>query len=779
MTGGTRSPQERSPGTAGARRAADAPRPARRPLAALAAAVLALPVTLLAPPAAAAPGPVAPDDAGDPDRPVAVDLTRLEPRTVSPGVPVTVAGTITNTGEEAVTDLDVRLQRGEQLTSRAALVAAETDDDPATAAATPFTDLPGELAPGDSTGFSLTTTAEELGIAAEGVYPLVVNLNGVGEDGERQRVGELTTWLVQPPAQPAVPTGVAWLWPLTERTHRDAAGRFVDDGLAAAVSPGGRLDRALAAVERIPETAAVGAEPAPVARVTLAVDPALVEELGVMAAGPYDVAGREDAGEGTEEAGEYLDRLRAVAAEHDVLALPYGDVDADSLTAAGLSQVLTRSLPGAAGDGATGEGAAGGTAEPGGAPDAEQPPVAGVGSDVLGETLDVEPRTDLAWAVGAALAPDTLATLRAGGVGGVVVPAGALDDGTAALGLTGEGAAARTTVPGADGEVPVLVSDPRLGPLPTRDGGGLAEGGQRFLAELALLTLAPAPGGTAGQTVLVAPPRALDVDPATAAALIADPGVQPWLRSLTLGQLADGPRAGAGELVVPVQPGGLPLDGLADLAAAVAVREDLAGAVAEDPATALAPYDEAIARAASAAWRDEPDGFRALAAGTRATLEALREDVTLLAPAEGSYSLASSEAPLVLTVQNDLPFAVRVLLEVRARGNAALTVEDIGPQVLAPEQRTTLQVPAQVRQSGRFGVVATLTTPGGVPLGDPVELQVKSTAYGSISLAITIGAAALLALLFLRRLVRFLVRRRRGTPEADDALPLPPTRSPV
>ena len=65
-------------------------------------------------------------------------------------------------------------------------------------------------------------------------------------------------------------------------------------------------------------------------------------------------------------------------------------------------------------------------------------------------------------------------------------------------------------------------------------------------------------------------------------------------------------------------------------------------------------------------------------------------------------------------------------------------------------------------------------------------MQVKSTAYGSISLLITFGAAALLALLFLRRLVRFLLRRRRAAASADLAAPRrtaplagPPTRSPV
>ena len=79
----------------------------------------------------------------------------------------------------------------------------------------------------------------------------------------------------------------------------------------------------------------------------------------------------------------------------------------------------------------------------------------------------------------------------------------------------------------------------------------------------------------------------------------------------------------------------------------------------------------------------------------------------------------------------------------------------------------------------------------GGPLGDRIQLQVRSTAYGSISLLITIGAAVLLGLLFLRRLVRYLLRRRSSTPGDEDgdlpggsapegaAVPLPPTRSPV
>jgi hypothetical protein len=308
---------------------------------------------------------------------------------------------------------------------------------------------------------------------------------------------------------------------------------------------------------------------------------------------------------------------------------------------------------------------------------------------------------------------------------------------------------------------------------------------QRYLAELAVLTM-QAPDATE-QTVLVTAPRDIDAGPEGAGAMMADTAGLPWLRPATVDELASGPSAPTGDLADPPDATTLDAAGMTDVIAGTAVREDLAGAVVGDADIALRGYDAAIARTVSAGWRADPEGFRNVASGLRASLERLRSQVTLLAPADGTYSLGSSNAPLVLTVRNDLPLTVRVLLDVRTRGSRGLSVADIGAQTLAPGQRSTLQVPTEVHQSGGFAVTAQLTTPDGGPLGDRVQLQVKSTAYGSISLLITIGAAGLLGLLFLRRLVTFVLRRRRaaaedavaaGAPEGADPQ-RPPNRSPV
>ncbi|UOY00575.1 DUF6049 family protein [Blastococcus sp. PRF04-17] len=465
----------------------------------------------------------------------------------------------------------------------------------------------------------------------------------------------------------------------------------------------------------------------------------------------------------------------------------------------GLTAALTRALPGTpSGTAQDPPGDPDGAAEtspPAGSnqtssPGSGQGPAAGTGAgaEIISRVLDVEPRTDLAWAAGGTLRPDTIDTLLSGGVRGLVLGAEGLTAGERAVGIDGTTAAARTAVNTPTGSLGALIADPTLGGIvgaAERTPGGARMAEQRYLAELAVIGM-QAPEGAA-QTVLVAPPRTLEAGPDGAGAMLADTAALPWLGATTLEELAAGPAVPAGQLVDPVDGTHLDPAGLAAVTSSVVARDDLAGAVVEDPDTALRTLDAAIARTTSVAWRTDPEGFRAAAGALVETIDRMRGRVTLLAPANGTYSLASSDSPLVLTVHNDLPVAVDVRLAVETRGTAGLSIGDIGVQRLAPDERTTLQVPTEVRRSGGFAVTAQLTTPDGTPLGDQISLQVKSTAYGSISLFITIGAAALLGLLFLRRLVNFVLRRRRAGRAAGEAVPeapegagvQPPNRSPV
>ncbi|MEU2347667.1 DUF6049 family protein [Modestobacter sp. NPDC049651] len=772
---------------------------------AVVSAVLGVPSPALATPAA--PGTAAPATQSAPadssERPLRVVLGRLEPRTVTPGAVVQVAGTLVNESDQTYRDLAVRLQRGDLLSTRGALAADLADPGDADSLATAFRPLDFDLAPGESQPFSFEVGADELQLPADGVYPLLVNVNATGDSGLTERAGELSTYLVAQPAQPVHRTTVAWLWPLTDRPHRDADGSFTDDDLAAEVARNGRLERAVRTLETVPQVPGDAPDGTrPTVPVTLAVDPALLEELSVMAAGRYTVDGR--AGTGTADAAALLVRLKALATEFPVLALPYGDTDVDSLVAAGLGRAATRALPGTP-DGTARQpvdaddtpATAPTTAEPtsgngsgnGAGSGTDDGADTGAGAAIVRSVLGVQPRTDIAWPADGPVHADTLRTLQAGGVRSVVLGTDALTDAADATGQDGRPAAARAALTGTDGPLTALVADGQLaetvaGAAQTDD-ARVSE--QRYLADLAVLTTQLADDDPAtAQTVLVVPPRELDADPEWASAMMADTagadGGQPWLQPAALADLVTGPEAAPVTATAPVTPGGLlPAEGTAQIARAEGVRDDVAGAVVGDPGTVLAGYDAAIARTASVAWRDDPDGFARAADDLATTLGRLQDEVTLVAPANGTYSLASSDAPLVLTVQNDLPFAVDVRLDLRTRGNVGLTTEDVGVTRLDPQSRTTLQVPAHVRQSGGFAVTARLQTPDGGALGAAVQLQVKSTAYGRVTVWVTVGAAALLGLLFLRRLVRFLLARRRGTPDTEpvDPASVPPTRSPV
>ena len=772
--------------------------------------------TTAAPAAAAAPTPT-----GDAERPVAIEIGQL-PRTVTDDSTVRVTGTLTNTGASPVRDVNLRLQRGDLMTTRAELLAADVDPDEAGAVLGAFAPIDEVLEPGEERDFSYSVDAADLALTDEGVYPLLVNVNGTTDDGLVRRVGELSTYLVRRPAVPDERTTVAWLWPVVSDTSRSPTGGFADDRLARSVAAGGRLDRALAVVEGLPSTEEGGEERADLP-VALAVDPALVEELALMAEGGYTVGPDDTPGEGTEAAAAFLERLRALAAVHPVVALPYGDVDADALASVGLDDVVTRSLPGTAAGTAEGTGPAvpdpqnqvgptSPTAEPtddGGADPTEVPvapsPTAsatgtegapegdpgaaetlGAGARILADELEVEPRTDLAWAAGGSFRADTVATLREGGVGTVVLGPAGVTGGARAVGLEPGAARARATAATDDGDLDVLVADTGLGAVvdAAQDwAGGPRVAEQRYLAELALIGQQAPDGSTA--TVLVAPSREVEAAPEGAGQMMADTAGLPWLQPSSLAAVeADRPRD-AGRLASPADAVLLDRAGLADVVAAERTRDDLADAVVGEPDEELRSFDAATARTVSVSHRSSAEGFRTDASGLRTAVGRLLDQVSLLAPANGAYSLASRDSPLPLTVRNDLPFAVSVQVDMSTPSTRSIRIEDIGVQTLAPGQRTTLEVPTEVRQNGRYAVSAALRTPGGAALGESVRLQVRSTAYGTISLLITFGAAGLLGLLFLRRLVNLVLRRRAVPAEAPApapegaAVPLPPTRSPV
>ena len=122
-----------------------------------------------------------------------------------------------------------------------------------------------------------------------------------------------------------------------------------------------------------------------------------------------------------------------------------------------------------------------------------------------------------------------------------------------------------------------------------------------------------------------------------------------------------------------------------------------------DPNLVLDPLDVALDAAASTAFRIDPAVGEANLATVEATSAGLRSGVEI-SSAGNSYTLASSTSPLVLTVQNNLPYDVPVRVQISGGERVGLTVSDPEIQVVPAGRSQQVKIPAEVSRSGQFQV---------------------------------------------------------------------------
>jgi hypothetical protein len=694
-----------------------------------------------------------------------LELDELAPRVVTADGPsvLTVTGTLRNTGGVAVRDLAVRLQRGEPLRGEAAVRDALAGDAATDASAPRFQELPDALAPGDEVPVRLTVPlrgSPETGLALSGagVHELLVNVNGIPAGGDRARLAAVRMLLpvLGLPAGPdgsepvpdagasAVPATL--LLPLADLPRRlttvpvpGAPALLSDDVLAAALAPEGRLGGLVTAVAEAPD----GARDA----VCVAVDPDLLQTAAAMRAG-YEVQrpdGTRVPGAGAEVAGRWLDALADAVAGRCVVALPFADADLVALTRAGLGAVAADAVA--------------------------------AGRAITEDLLGTAPLDATTWPDDGLVDAATLDGLAGAGTAALVLSADGLGTGDAA------GGAVPLT-----GGVRALVADPLLtdaadtgAAAPDGRAGGqaavaAAPGGslatQDLLGALAFRTGDPDAG-----PLLLAPPHRWDVDRAAAAALLegvarlADAGA---LSGRPLGAAAAGPAPGAG--VDPAYPLGaaeVAPEATASLRDVLADLDDLRSSVVDDergvdPDELFGILRLGAVRAVSAAWRDRPADAAVAARSVAEQVAGVRASVSVLEPPT-PFSLGTSDSPLLLTVANDLPVTVRVRVELAS--TSGLRVAPIPPVEVPPLGRRQVQANAEVLRSGVFTVDAAVLTEDGGRLGPPSRLQVRSTAYGTITLWLTGTAGVLLVVLAARRILR----RIRTEPGRATTTP-PPSR---
>lgn len=672
-----------------------------------------------------------------------VTLQSINPRSPDPDNAkqgVRIIAKITNNTDNTYSDVQFSLQRTTTYSQQSALDAIiahpVTADDTNYWVPNPL-DTHQQLLPRASITVSYLTNVADLCLCFHGIYAYSLVASGATTaDGGFSEIGRSQLLLPSfPNGSKPQPVNVAWVWPLLDRPHRSIDNDvFTDEALAAEIAAGGRLDRALQVPERM----------AGKVRMTLVVDPDLLDSLAVMAGKEgYRVQRGTGTvpGTGGALARAWLARFKAVTAKNDIVFTGYADPDVNALARSG--QPYNSNLDNAV-------------------------------QSRIAPYLDSIPSTSLAWPAGEALNTRAMNALVAGGVNTVLLSDAALPGGN----KTEPRPDALSPLPTTSGNANALVLDSSLQATFTRaiSATGTTNDIQTLLAQLAIRA---EQGPDHSHFVVLAPGRYADVDPARVASLMTAELGTGWSGSISV------PQALAS--VTPVDRGALntaaenanaeisqeQLNQASDISDAVA---SMGEALHDNDAAAqlLGGFALGIQRAESSAWRTNPNGGEHIVDQLQARIDSITGSVHLVTPAVGTYTLSSSTSPIVVTVANQLskPVTVRVVVRLADPGIGftapAATTQTIPAQSIEP-----IRIQTKTERLGKFQVNASLQTPDGRSLGMPIQLSLQATAIGKVTKIITIVAVAVLVLALVRRLVK---RIRNGpTPKPRPALPVATT----
>lgn len=662
---------------------------------------------------------------------------------------VTVTGTITNTGDRRIEDLSVRLQRGEAIGSDREM--RELARQPTDTSAGEFKDVRKTLERGESVDLSVTIPVrgpgDTLGIDEPGVYPLLVNVNGKPDYSDQARLAAVSIALPVmavpgggPAARPKqTPPSVTILWPLLDEQPRSLPAALnstllADDELADSLAAGGRLFNLVNAVRT-----ATASSTDLLRSICFVVDPDLLDTVSKMTEG-YRVrtpAGGLVAGKGAQAAADWLTQVQDLTTGHCVLSVPYADADLSALSRAGATDLTQLAVPSSK----------------------------AITSRLLSP---VKPIDDVYWPASGAYDQNTLVGLSAGSQATILTDPSHLRN--------------------VEGRAPYVVGTPqsanpiRALPVDSLVSNALAGNARGTSVSvqngLAALAYRAAFDQRQGGQVLVAPPRrwlasSTELDQFLAlAGQLFDGG---FTTPLPLDEAAAAPDGGTAESIAYTgQDSGqeIPQQVTADIMRVDATRRDMLDAMADDntspvaPNQLLSPLQYGLLRGVSTAWRGHVDGAAATVSYVERRLDGLRGLVSVSDPGR-PYSLASGDSPIPVTIENGLPVAI--VVKITLSPVPGLRPETIQNARIPPLASVVRYIQAEVSRSGRFTVDVQLTTPGGTALGgEPVRLELNSTSYGIISVAVTGTAGAVLVLLVGVRIFRRVRAARAGEPRASE-----------
>lgn len=678
-----------------------------------------------------------PQAAADDSTDTSIELTKLTPSIVRPDSTIVIEGRVTNVSNRPLVRLQATIWRSlTPLTTQAQLQAADNSapTDPLGermySANTPdayqdlYTAQEPDLAPGQSQTFTVRAKASDFFAPTTPVTGVYLAGIQVREDGALT-VGRARTLLpvavgtlsADGMLQSQASIGSTTLVELTTTPTMSRPGIFVNDDLAGEVSAGGRLDALLAAAEQD------GA--------SYAIDPDLIAELEAMRSGYKVITG--DGGatttvpagkEGSAAAAAWLARFRTMQTDHDGFQLLYADADLTAMVHAGRVDLVQR-----------GQRAAATVADTKNLPLLVAPADGAADQSTLQTAGRLHARAVL------------LADTAVKGLGPVVqVPGSPLvlsyDTGS--------------------GEVDGPGPDPRDTKVQVR---------QASLAESFLDSISGLPSTSLGRLRVVT-----DADQAGGeSAALAAPWLQPRgayaLLNNTPQVLTGQPSYTADDS--RLEPNAKQLAKITNLDHRLNAYQNLAA----DPTGIGALADQAVARAASQAWRghrptmaDFIDSQQLLLTDTNGKqwpLVDLINGTLVRVESNPRVTLTGSSAAVPVTIVNDLSIPIRVQLLGESPNRARLQLASIPAAklgVVAPGAKMEEQLATRVAANGIVIVTLQLATPNGDLVGQPHELSVDATQAGMIGWIIAIASGiVLLGTVMLR--IRQVARERGDAPE--------------
>jgi hypothetical protein len=666
----------------------------------------------------------APAEAADDSGSVSVAIDTLSPSVPTEGDTLTVSGTVTNNGKQAVSAAHVGLQVGPELNTRSSIDTV-TDDEDSLQGATgsevggKYVAKFAKLTPGVAQPFSISVPVDELDLGDAGVYQFAVSVSGkTSAQSWDQPLGIQRTFLPWQSDEVDTKTKTTFLWPLISSVHMTAETGsnaqqtpvFLNDDLAEEISAGGRLDQMLSLGENLD--------------VTWVIDPDLLASVDAMTRS-YRIQGDGDTtvpGSHQALAKQWLARLQKAVEDKEVVALPFADPDLASLAHNGTS--VTGSL-------------------------SHLDEATDVAATTVRTVLHVTPSTDFAWPVNGAVDPSIVKVATSAGADKVIARSDSLQE-TAGLSYTPS--AARPI----GGGTTAVVADARLstafqGDLTKASSATLAI--QRFLAQSLALGLQT----DKQRSVVVAPqrmPTAGQADAMAEAITALQGGNWSQPQKLTAAAAAKpDPEATTKVPAASAYPASLRKQELPKWAfqqmASTQNKLDNFKVILSDQSRVVTPFGRAMNREMSTSWRGRATEASSFRGDVEAYLDELTSQVSLIDKSETKLSGRSATIPV--TVQNNLVQGVEHL-RLRLTSLSPNRLEIGGssyyeqPVEVSGGHSQTVKFTTTANANGKASVIAQLYTEDGQLYGQPVKFDVKVTEF-TATVMLVIGGGVLLLVL--------------------------------